>query len=211
MLKKLKNSASKLKEESFEEIRETKEVTKLLWAAKRRKLTGEEKERIKDQSMDIVRLLFLTALFVIPGSGVLIILLVKGGKRVGVRFLPSSFSKDTKTTQMIQETFEKILKFEQEAGESFTDYFMHDNVNDNAWATWLQEKGFTENAKVIFDEIADGNNCIDQDVLYEIYDENPDKEWSNEEHEKNVMLWAEFLSSKPEYLEEVNDFFKDNS
>jgi len=75
---------------------EIKQAIKLMWASRKRKLTHEEKMEVEDQSLDVARLTFLTALFIIPGSGILIIVLVKLGSKVGIRLLPSAFIK-TKT------------------------------------------------------------------------------------------------------------------
>jgi hypothetical protein len=102
----------------------------------------------------------------------------------------------------------KISKWESEAGESFTDYFMHDNVADNSWAFWLLGKGFTEHANQIIDEILSGNTCIDQGTLYDVYPEYNDKgEYNHGSWDKNASLWAEFLVSTPFYLDRVIKFF----
>lgn len=114
---------------------------------------------------------------------------------------------------MIKELFDKINAWVENAGESFTDYFMHDNVKDNSWAFWLLGKGYTEHANIIIVEILGGNNCIDQEVLYEVFPEYLDDEgsvWSRENYEKNVMLWAEFLLSTPYYSDKVNKFLNKN-
>lgn len=111
-----------------------------------------------------------------------------------------------------QELTEKIGKWEHSAGESFTDYFMHDNVKDNSWAFWLLGKGFTEKANEIIDEILAGNKCIDQEVLYEIYPvyNDEDNNFSEDNYDKNMDLWAEFLSATPFYLNKVTEFLKEN-
>jgi cytochrome c-type biogenesis protein CcmH/NrfG len=94
MLTKIRKSLKELKQESQLELEQTKEMTKLLWEARKRDLTAEEKEKVMGQSLDLGRLILLSALFVVPGSGVLIVLLVKGGNKIGIRFLPSSFVKN---------------------------------------------------------------------------------------------------------------------
>lgn len=40
----------------------------------------------------------------------------------------------------------RIRKWEMRAGESFTDYYMHDKVKNVSWAFWLLGKGFNERA-----------------------------------------------------------------
>jgi hypothetical protein len=84
------------------ELGQTKNATKLFWAARNRKLSDQEKTEIADQSQDLLRVMFLGTLFIIPGSGFLIILLVKGGDKLGVRFLPSSFVKEKHDIQKIE-------------------------------------------------------------------------------------------------------------
>lgn len=46
-------------------------------------------------------------------------------------------------TNPIQVLKDRIIAWEHDAGESFTDYFMHDNVADRSWAFWLLGKGYT--------------------------------------------------------------------
>jgi hypothetical protein len=112
-----------------------------------------------------------------------------------------------------QELVDKILQWEHNAGESFTDYFMHDNVKDNSWAFWCLGKGFLEHGNIIINEILAKNTCIDQEVLYEIYptyDTDETEKWIPENHDKNVLLWAEFLLSTPFYFDKVMKFFEEN-
>lgn len=94
-----------------------------------------------------------------------------------------------------------IIQWESEMGESFTDYFMHDNVKNVSWAFWLLGKGHTEFALTIIKEIEAGETCIDQDTLYDVFGE----DW-----EKNVEIWAEFLSATNSYIDRTSKFFKDN-
>lgn len=105
--------------------------------------------------------------------------------------------------------YERIIKWEEDAGESFTDYFMHDNVRNQSWAFWLLGKGYTERANQIIDEIINGEECIDQELLYELYDINEGPDYHTP-FLKNVALWAEFLSATPTYVERVNEFFENN-
>ena len=92
-MEKIKKSIKTFIEDSKSEARETKEMAELIWEAKGKDLTPEEKTKIKNQGLDLFKLTFLGALFVIPGSGVLIVFLVKFGKRFGINLLPSSFDK----------------------------------------------------------------------------------------------------------------------
>ena len=107
---------------------------------------------------------------------------------------------------------EKISEWCEDAGESFTDYFMHDNVNDSDWANWLLSKGFSEKAHEILGLIEEGETCIDQDVLYEVYSEHDDNgKYDFTAYDKNIEVWADFLVSTPTYLKKVIDFFEENN
>jgi hypothetical protein len=110
----------------------------------------------------------------------------------------------------VQELADKIHQWEHNAGESFTDYFMHDNVKDNSWAFWCLGKGFNEHGNNIIRELLAGNTCLDQELLYEIYptyDTDESDKWIPENHHKNVLLWAEFLLDTPFYFNKVKNFF----
>lgn len=109
----------------------------------------------------------------------------------------------------IQELADKITEWEHHAGESFTDNFMHDNVKDYPWAFWLLGKGFNERANYIIARLMEGETCLDQELLYEPYPTRDEHglNWSVEEYEKNVLLWAEFLLATPYYHKKVTRFF----
>ena len=101
-----------------------------------------------------------------------------------------------------------ILKWESRAGESFADYYMHDNVKDVSWAFWLLGKGFTERANELIDEIQGGNKCIDQELLYDLYGSEDDfGGWVYESHKRNVLLWAEFLCASNRYFKDIEHWF----
>ena len=123
-------------------------------------------------------------------------------------------------TEQIKELAKKIIDWENDAGESFTDYFMHDNVADRSWAFWLLGKGYTSRANEIIEEIVKQQNskvhiCLDQELLYDIHDQDPWDEvskthnWNQENYDKNVMLWSEFLLATSLYTQRVQDFFKE--
>jgi hypothetical protein len=105
----------------------------------------------------------------------------------------------------------RIIDWEIEAGETFTDYFMHDTVDDGAWAYWLLAKGYVKHANNILMEILAGEKCIAQDILYEVYDEREgDNGYSEENIVKNIELMAEFLFADSKYLELLNKFLEKN-
>ena len=116
-----------------------------------------------------------------------------------------------------EQLVEKITEWEQGADESFTDYFMHDNVKNLSWAFWLLGKCYTENALVIIRGLEEGETYFDQETLFEIYpeytyDEEKDESpvWQEGSYEKNIEIWAEFLVATDSYQERVFKFFKEN-
>lgn len=113
-----------------------------------------------------------------------------------------------------EELIEKISQWESNAGESFTDYFMHDNVNAQSWAFWLLGKGFNKQALNIIRGLEKGENYFDQEELFEIYPEyeyqdDKDPKWLNESYQKNKKVWAEFLTATESYQKRVSNFFKE--
>lgn len=136
---------------------------------------------------------------------------------------------ETKLT--IAQLANTIGEWEQDAGESFTDYFMHGGVNDKDWGLWLIDNGHKERGEAIvksYDahEAACQFCCQDQDFLYAIFT-NPefveeqnwkglpsfevcysDEDWSYELEDKNHLLWAEFLLSSEIYTAKVTEFLK---
>lgn len=89
----LSQSYKTFKKDSKLEIEETKELTKLLWEYRKRKLTDKEVELVKGQSKDILRIAFMGSLFVIPGGSIFTFVLIKFGNKTGIEFVPSSFQK----------------------------------------------------------------------------------------------------------------------
>lgn len=111
-------------------------------------------------------------------------------------------------------TFEKICDWEEEAGESFTDYFMHDNIYDGSWAFWLLGKGFSEKGNWIIDQMVTEDYKkwrLDQEELYEIYPEYLDENTHSEENaDKNRTIWAEFIDASNHYTNKFNEWLKNN-
>jgi hypothetical protein len=111
-----------------------------------------------------------------------------------------------------EELIEKIRDWECEAGESFTDYFMHDRVKTLSWAFWILGKGYTEHALVIIRGLEKGETYFDQEELFDIYPQyvgDDGQEWSNDNYDKNVAIWAEFLVATDSYQDRVANFFLD--
>lgn len=116
---------------------------------------------------------------------------------------------------MIERTKEalaaKIVAWEHSAGESFTDYYMHDHVKNVSWAFWLLGKGFSVRANILIDLIQAGNTYIDQELLYNVHDHM--QAYADEPeaaHMDNVLLWAEFLVASDRYWKDITKWFMDN-
>jgi hypothetical protein len=96
---------------------------------------------------------------------------------------------------------------------------MHDNIKDDHWAFWLIGKGFTARGRIILEQLLKGETCLDQTLLYypnssvvrdEHGDPYGDSEGAMEEmYERDVDLWAEFLTSSPIYITNVMSFLID--
>ncbi len=117
---------------------------------------------------------------------------------------------DSKMTE--KELFDKIRDWEIDAGESFWDYFAHDNIRDNSWAFWLLGKGYTNKANEIIGLILKGDKCIDQEVLYDVFpSSDPDgSNWNEEKYNKNIMIMCEFLLATDYYKTKVLEWFNEN-
>lgn len=106
----------------------------------------------------------------------------------------------------IQRLAEKIRDWEMDAGESFTDYFMHDRVYAVSWAFWLAGKGYTDKANEIIHEVESGNKCIDQELLFYVV---PNIDWTEEVNFQNILIWSDFLLATKTYVKRVTEFFNE--
>jgi len=75
----------------MKEIEETKELSELLVKATTTPLTKEEKQKVQDQLMDIVKTIPALAIFALPGGGILLPILIKV---LPFNILPSSFQEE---------------------------------------------------------------------------------------------------------------------
>lgn len=123
----------------------------------------------------------------------------------------------------IQDLSESIYLWEYEAGESFTDYYMHDCVNDLEWAAFLDSKGFTERAEAIRSLRKQGNTCLCQSLLYNVHstyleeyegckeaidvvEYSEDQAKWQELYLKDIKLWAEFLFNNEYHKKEMLEY-----
>ena len=75
----------------MKEIEETKELSELLVKATTTPLTKDEKQKVQDQLMDIVKTIPALAIFALPGGGILLPILIKV---LPFNILPSSFQEE---------------------------------------------------------------------------------------------------------------------
>lgn len=108
--------------------------------------------------------------------------------------------------EAIQVMYKRIIDWQMDVGESFTDYFMHDRVKDVSWGFWLLGKGYTKRANEILEEVQAGNKCLDQELLYHVHNED-DPNYYSHGYYQDIALWAEFLCSTRIYIDRVNEFF----
>lgn len=107
----------------------------------------------------------------------------------------------------VKELTQKLIDWEINAGESFMDYFLHDNVKASSWGFWLLGKGYIDFGNNIISKFIK-DEYLEQEELFDVFgadiDDDSDK-WN-----KNFELWAEFLLATPTYTERVYDFLKDD-
>jgi uncharacterized membrane protein YebE (DUF533 family) len=75
----------------LQEVRETGELAKLLTAASVRELSAEESEKVKTQLVDVIKTVPALAIFVLPGGGFLLPVLMKA---LPFNILPTAFSEE---------------------------------------------------------------------------------------------------------------------
>ena len=87
----IKENIYKNKKRLAKEIRESKELLSLLTKSTHKKLTLEEKKKVKEQLIDICKSIPALAVFMLPGGALLLPLLIK----LIPGILPSSFREDS--------------------------------------------------------------------------------------------------------------------
>lgn len=83
----IKTLLEKNKKSLLQEIQESKELAFLIKESATRKLTEEEKEKVKEQLLDICKSIPAFTVFMLPGGAILLPLLVK----LIPNILPSAF------------------------------------------------------------------------------------------------------------------------
>lgn len=90
-IQEIKESIYKNKKRLAKEIRESKELFSLLTKSTHKKLTSEEKKKVKEQLLDICKSVPALAVFLLPGGAILLPLLIK----LIPDILPSAFREDS--------------------------------------------------------------------------------------------------------------------
>lgn len=88
----IKESIQKNKKRLAKELRESKELLQLLKKSTYKKLSDEEKTKVKEQLLDICRGIPAFTIFMLPGGALLLPLLIK----LIPDILPSAFKEDSK-------------------------------------------------------------------------------------------------------------------
>ena len=88
----IKESIHKNKKRLAKELRESKELLQLLKKSTYKKLSDEEKTKVKEQLLDICRGIPAFTIFMLPGGALLLPLLIK----LIPDILPSAFKEDSK-------------------------------------------------------------------------------------------------------------------
>ena len=87
----IKENIYKNKKRLAKEIQESKELFSLLTKSTHKKLSSEEKKKVKEQLLDICKSVPALAVFLLPGGALLLPLLIK----LIPDILPSSFREDS--------------------------------------------------------------------------------------------------------------------
>ena len=114
----------------------------------------------------------------------------------------------------ITKVVDQIREWELDNGEGFTDYFLDRYSYGSAWLTFLSFKGFHELVEEIKADVwiaKDGTvfECTDQNLKFEPYSfaqENDGGPWDEDIYRKDVALWAEFIISHVDILEDYEAF-----
>ena len=100
----------------------------------------------------------------------------------------------------------KILEWEYKAGESFVDYFMDGKVLPVSWAFWLLGKGYSKHANTLIDLLT-AKQRPDQDIKFSVNVDYESGSWDQEAYEKDVLLYAEFLTASDRYFKTISEWF----
>lgn len=118
-----------------------------------------------------------------------------------------------------EEIFKAIIDWEQEAGESFTDYFSS-GIDGKTFMTWCFGKGYISREQ--FNQWVEAwskkkleSNCSNYFVYNEYGNKNAPfavvitEEYSDEAQEKAYKILAEFISGIDVYITRLNKFLSE--
>jgi hypothetical protein len=98
-----------------------------------------------------------------------------------------------------QELTDKINNWSYDVGESFYDYFCHDNILPISYGMYLISKGFEEHGNNIIRLYIEDKGYVGQEEQYEVYPvyvgQTEEKEgiYTPENEDKNLEIMVEFL------------------
>jgi hypothetical protein len=117
-----------------------------------------------------------------------------------------------------QKIFELINEWEQEAGESFTDYFSG-HVNASSFIMWaLGRRYITPQQFNLWEDALTKRELEATCFNYYLYSHYGDKvpfacveeeDWTEEGQDKAYMIFAEFVSESKIYQKRLTEFLKD--
>lgn len=118
----------------------------------------------------------------------------------------------------IDNVVNQIRDWELDAGEGFCDYFLDSYSYSGRWEEFLLNKGYDDLVKEIEEDcfvLRDGTKlgCTDQQLKFEPHSrahENEGGDWDEDIYRKDVALWAEFILTYGNILEEYLEFMEKN-
>lgn len=108
----------------------------------------------------------------------------------------------------------KVLYWEQEMGESFQDYFSHDNFDEDKWIKFLENKGHKDYAEYLRQEKYSSHmGILCQDEIFHIYPLYSDdgEDFYEENYNKNITLQLEFIISNENLVSRFIEFLKEDN
>lgn len=106
---------------------------------------------------------------------------------------------------------DRIKEWSYSTGECFVDRFMADNVIQNNWAFWLlgsKDPIKEVTAHTIINHMLKKKQNADQEDAYFVYPEYIGDKYIDENWDKNLEIWADFLLATPFYTELISMFLE---
>lgn len=190
------------------EIEDTDEMRKVFGKYFRKEeITKEDQELVRHQVKDLLKILGLAAIFPIPGSILLIPLLVKGAKKVGINLMPSKFNikesmSNEEIMKIVQDNKKIYVKFIHDYPEHNTDEsYLPVDVDTDKGDITLEIDGSLYYTKLEWVEGIDESIINEQDLaLYEVEPEQT-QPLEDESEEAARDIWKK----DPQFMELLKD------